>query len=173
MTGWSTMDKKGKVTVLWSFAGGTKDGCYAYGTPSFDKEYNLFGTTYECGASNDGTIWKVTQGGKKVKETILLSFVGAPSDGDNPINGVGLDAKGDIYGATESGGANSDGTVYELSKSGNFTFLHSFDYSDGSYPYGLVFVDPKGDVYGTTHFGGTDSYGTVWSVTRQDGSDTQ
>ena len=160
------MNKKGKVRVLWSFAGGTKDGCNAYGTPTFDKNYNLYGTTYACGASNYGTVWKVTQEGKKVKETILHSFAGAPNDGENPINGVGLDAKGDIYGATESGGANSDGAVYELSKNGKFTLLHSFDYSDGAYPYGLVFVEPNGDVYGTAHFGGTGSYGTVWAVKR-------
>ncbi|HLX97383.1 MAG TPA: choice-of-anchor tandem repeat GloVer-containing protein [Roseiarcus sp.] len=38
------------------------------------------------------------------------------ADGDKPQAGLIADAKGDLFGTTEFGGANGDGTVFEIVK---------------------------------------------------------
>ena len=77
-----------------------------------------------------------------------------------------MDAVGNLYGDTETGGVANVGTVYEISKSGRFTLLHSFDGTDGKYPYGSFAQNAKGTLFGTTQNGGTIGYGTVWKITK-------
>lgn len=155
------LSKKGTLTVLYSFAGGTTDGCYAYGTPVMDKQDNLYGTTNACGTSGDGNVWKVSNKGK---ETVLHNFAGGSSDGAGPNAGVIFDEKGNLYGDTDVGGDSGVGTVYELSKKGTLTLLHSFSTSDGSYLWGGVIRSASGTLYGTTLEGGSSGFGTVWKV---------
>jgi uncharacterized repeat protein (TIGR03803 family) len=152
------MNKKGKVTALHTFAGGTSDGCSPYG-PALDKNGNLYGTTGACGAYGEGTVWKITQKGA---ETTLHSFGDGGTDAGYPFSGVAIDSKGNIYGATVRGGTEGSGALYEFSGSGEYSVIYSFEYSDGAYPIGQVFVDSKGNVYDTTSAGGTDGAGTVW-----------
>jgi len=156
------LSKSGKFTVLHSFIGGTTDGCYPYGTPAMDTKGNLYGTTYMCGASNAGVVWKV---GEKGTETVLHNFAGGSSDGAYPYAGVIMDAMGNFYGDTAYGGSSGDGTVYELNKKGKLTLLHSFAGSDGESPIGGLIRDAKGNLYGTAYEGGSDLYGTVWKLT--------
>ena len=156
------LSKSGTLTVLHSFAGGTTDGCSPLGTPAMDKKSNLYGTAEACGSYTLGIVWKVS---KKGTETLLHSFAGGSSDGEFPLSGVILDAKGNLYGDTEEGGSSSLGTVYELDKKGTLTLLHSFAGSDGETPVGGVVRDAKGDLYGAAEAGGSDSYGTVWKLT--------
>jgi uncharacterized repeat protein (TIGR03803 family) len=154
---------KGKLTVLHSFAAGTTDGCYPYGTPAVDAHGNMYGGTGGCGTSNFGVVWKVSKNGS---ETILHNFAGA-SDGQSPLAGVILDAAGNIYGTTNTGGASGFGTAFEVNKKGKFTLLHTFTGgTDGKYLYGGLILDPKGRIYGTTINGGTGGYGTVWRITK-------
>jgi len=47
-------------TDLHDFSGAPGDGCNPYGGVSFDRNGNLFGTTYNCGASGYGVVWEVT-----------------------------------------------------------------------------------------------------------------
>ena len=154
---------KGKLTVLHSFTGGTTDGCYPYGTPAVDAQGNMYGGTGGCGTSNFGVVWKVSKNGT---ETILHNFSGT-SDGQSPLAGVILDADGNIYGSTNTGGASGFGTAFEIHKNGKFTLLHDFTGgTDGKYLYGGLILDPKGRIYGTTINGGTGGYGTVWRITK-------
>jgi uncharacterized repeat protein (TIGR03803 family) len=54
------VSSKGKETVLYSFTGGT-DGAYPYfGFLVMDAKGNLYGTAYEGGSSEEGTVWKLT-----------------------------------------------------------------------------------------------------------------
>ena len=154
---------KGKLTILHSFTAGTTDGCYPYGTPAVDANGNMYGGTGGCGTSNFGVVWKVSKNGT---ETILHNFSGA-SDGQSPLAGVILDADGNIYGSTNTGGASGFGTAFEIHKNGKFTLLHDFTGgTDGKYLYGGLILDPEGRVYGTTINGGTGGYGTVWRITK-------
>ena len=103
---------------------------------------------------------------------VLYSFKGG-ADGEYPWAGL-VNVKGTLYGTTEKGGANNDGTVFRITTSGKKTVLHSFGGSgDGEYPWaGLINVN--GTLYGTTFGGGAYSsscsseycgYGTVFSIT--------
>ena len=157
------LSPKGKLTVLHSFTAGTTDGCYPYGTPAVDTRGNMYGGTGGCGTSNLGVVWKVSKNGT---ETILHNFSGA-SDGQSPLAGVIVDAAGNIYGTTNTGGASGFGTAFEVHKNGKFTLLHDFTGgTDGKYLYGGLILDPKGRIYGTTINGGTGGYGTVWRITK-------
>jgi uncharacterized repeat protein (TIGR03803 family) len=155
--GWGVvydLNRKGRLTVLHSFAGGTaggtKDGCEPSGTPAMDTDGNLYGTTYLCGSSNEGIVWKLSN---KRTETVLHNFVGFPKDGQYPIAGVVMDAAGNLYGTTSEGGTSGPGTVYELNKKHVLTLLHSFHGSDGENPLGGVTMDRNGNLYGTTVLG--------------------
>jgi uncharacterized repeat protein (TIGR03803 family) len=156
------LSRSGKLTVLHSFTGGTKDGCYPYGTPALDTKGNLYGTTYKCGSSGQGIVWKVDA---KSTETVLHNFAGGSSDGAYPYAGVTMDAKGNFYGDTAYGGSSGDGTVYELNKKGKLTLLHSFTGADGELPIAGLARDAKGNFYSTAFEGGSGGYGTVWKLT--------
>src|ERR1700685_2005705 len=130
------LSKSGKLTILHSFTGGTTDGCNVLGAPFLDAAGNFYGTTSSCGTNKLGTVWAVSKSGQ---EKGLHSFAGGTSDGEYPLAGVIVDAEGNVYGTTETGGASNVGTVYRVSKGGKFTLLTSFNGTDGKYAYcGLV-----------------------------------
>jgi len=152
---------KSGFKVLHSFAGGTTDGCFPFGSVAMDKNGNLYSTTLQCGVSGLGVVWKLSKQGKL---TVLHSFAGAPNDGDTPQAGVTMDATGNLYGNTATGGANNYGAVYGLDSKGKLTLLHSFTGADGQVPLGDLILDKKGNLYGTATGGGTGRNGTVWSL---------
>jgi uncharacterized repeat protein (TIGR03803 family) len=91
--------------------------------------------------------------------------------GGGLFSGMALDAKGNLYGATNGGGDHGDGSIFELSKNSRGTWilttLHSFtgDGGDGAYPNGNLMFDSKGNMYGTTQAGGPPFYGgTVFEM---------
>lgn len=88
------------------------------------------------------------------------------TDGANPFYfSLVQGSNGDLYGTTELGGANGDGTVFKITPAGKLTTLHSFDYTDGAGPYAGLVVASNGDFYGTTTFGGANGDGTVFKIT--------
>ncbi|HEX8814472.1 MAG TPA: choice-of-anchor tandem repeat GloVer-containing protein [Terriglobales bacterium] len=156
-------DKRG-YSILYTFAGGTSDGCTPEGTVLEDSAGNFYGTTRECGSHGDGTIWKLNT---NHVETALHSFAGGSSDGCYPYGGVAEDAEGNFYGLTNGCGANNDGALYEFS-GGKLSLLHSFDETDGEYPMGEVLRTADGTLFGTAGYGATVNCngvgcGTVWS----------
>jgi len=155
------LSKTGKLTILHSFTGGTTDGCNVLGAPFRDAAGNFYGTTSSCGTHTLGTVWKVNKYGK---EKVLHSFAGGTGDGEYPLAGVTVDAKGNVYGTTSVGGASNFGTVYKVSKSGQFTLLHSFNGTDGKNVYGGLVQNTRGTLFGTAQNGGTIGYGTVWKI---------
>ena len=104
------LDKTNKETVLHSFAGGTADGEFPYAGLVRDTSGNLYGTTYQGGASGWGTVFKVDG---TDKETLLHSFAYS-TDGGYPYAGLVRDTAGNLYGATENGGPAGAGTVFKL-----------------------------------------------------------
>jgi uncharacterized repeat protein (TIGR03803 family) len=153
---------KSGLTILHNFMGGTTDGCNVVGVPFLDKNGNIYGVTSSCGTGQYGTVWKVSKTGA---ETVLHNFAGGASDGQYPLSGVVLDANGNIYGSTETGGVSDLGTAYRLTQQGGFTLLRSFSGPDGKYVYSS-FVLSDGALYGTALNGGTVGYGTVWKITK-------
>ncbi len=154
------LTKKRKLTVLHSFAGGTSDGCLPVGTVATDRAGNFYGTTYQCGSNQLGTVWEVSKSGV---ETILHNFAGSPTDGTSPAAGVVFDSNDNLYGNTALGGAYGYGTVWELSAGGTLTILHSFDQTDGAQPFGEVLRTTNGGLFGATAAETGSDWGTVWS----------
>jgi uncharacterized repeat protein (TIGR03803 family) len=126
------LDPTGRETVLHTFTGGT-DGAYPYAGVVLDAAGNLYGTTINggrCCGYGYGVVFKLDPAGH---ETVLYTFTGG-TDGSNPYGGVIFDAAGNLYGTTQSGGADFAGTVFKLDPAGHETVLHSFNGTDGAYP---------------------------------------
>lgn len=157
----------GVEIVLHSFDGGTTDGCYPDGGLAMDQYENLYGTTYECGANNYGTVFEVSRRGAPYK--LLHSFSG--KDGAHPVASPILDPQDNLYGVTSGGGSADAGAVYKLTPAG-ITVLHAFrGRPDGASPSATPSMDEYGNLYGTTEGGGARDYGTVWSLS-QNGEET-
>jgi uncharacterized repeat protein (TIGR03803 family) len=174
-----------KKTVLYSFAGPLSDGEHPAGSLIFDTAGNLYGTSASGGSSADcqngcGTLFELSPSGTAWKETVLYSFQGSSTDGDDPTASLILDTAGNLYGTTFQGGIKAQclsnsgppscGVVFELSPAGNGswteTVLHKFANStqDGGNPSGGLVFDAAGDLYGTTGIGGTYGNGTIFKL---------
>jgi uncharacterized repeat protein (TIGR03803 family) len=108
-------------------------------------------------------------------ETVLYTFTGTP-DGSSPHSGLVGDRAGNLYGVTEAGGVNREGTVFELSRASGGgwteTILHSFGSNgDGYSPDSGLTIDAKGNLYGTTIFGGSHVLGTVFELSPSSGGE--
>ena len=154
---------KGVETVLYNFTGGADGGLPPAGLVH-DKEWNLYGTTQIGGAYSSGTVFELTSTGTY---QVLYSFQGG-TDGATPVGGLVLDPKGNLYGTTYVGGANSRGTVFEITPSGTETVLYSFTGgADGGDPYTSLIRDAKGNLYGTALLGGAYGHGAVFEITKK------
>ena len=199
----------GSLATLYSFKGGA-DGQYPFGRMARDAWGNLYGATVEGGASNFGTIFKLSHSGV---ETVLYTFLGWPvHDVYYPYADLIKDSAGNLYGGGTSGGAGNGaifkvsktgeetiynvpsgtagashgvvadsagnlygtlgnvgyyGGVFKMDTSGTFTILYTFTGGlDGASPGGAGVVrDAKGYLYGTTDSGGARKYGTVFELT--------
>jgi uncharacterized repeat protein (TIGR03803 family) len=104
------------------------------------------------------------------EEKVLWNFSGTNGDGSNPWSNYFIsDAKGNLYGATASGGTYSNGMVFMLTPAGEEKILYEFQgqgAGDGSAPHGRLAFDAKGNIYGTTQAGGTNGTGTVYELTK-------
>src|ERR1700685_4041250 len=107
-------------SVLYNFCAQTScvDGYVPYGTLVADGSGNLYGTTYEGGAHSFGEVFELVNSNGTWTENVIYSFLGSGSnDGAYPFAGLVFDKAGNLYGTTYQGGASSQGTVFELSKS--------------------------------------------------------
>jgi uncharacterized repeat protein (TIGR03803 family) len=155
------------LTTLVAFNGSNGGG------PSSDlllgSSGELFGTTSNGGASQSGsntgagTVFELSGSGDQTLTT-LVNFNG--TNGFQPEGGLVADNAGNLYGSTAGGGANNDGTVFELSGTDlqTLTTLVSFNGSNGSSPHGNLLFDSAGNLYGTTETGGSSNLGTVFEL---------
>ena len=112
------LSSSGSLTVLYSFgADGSAGGNTPMGGVVRDRNGNLYGTTLfggGCGLIQPGcgTVFKLGPNGML---TYLHSFDGT-SDGASPWGNVILDAAGNLYGTTTTGGLNGfgAGTVWKI-----------------------------------------------------------
>jgi uncharacterized repeat protein (TIGR03803 family) len=137
----------GVETVLHSFAGDGTDGEYPFADLYRDAAGNLYGTTFEGGHQEWGTVFEYTNA---AEFQLLYSFLGYPEDGQQPQGGVTQDSEGNLYGTTSYGGNDSlYGTVFKLSVSGVETQLYAFTGGlDGEFPSTDLIRDAHGNLYG-------------------------
>jgi uncharacterized repeat protein (TIGR03803 family) len=113
-------------------------------------------------ASNTSLIQSVTSSVQSPLTT-LYSFAG--SDGSGPSGALTLGTDGNFYGTTQTGGVNSQGSVFKVSAAGALTTIYSFAGSDGAAPLSSLTLGPNGSLYGTTSIGGATNNGTIFQIT--------
>jgi uncharacterized repeat protein (TIGR03803 family) len=102
--------------------------------------------------------------------TTLESFTGGVDGGSPGYGSLLMDANGDLFGTTLSGGAYGGGTAFELVRTGSgYTLetLVSFDPNstvDGNTPFAGLTMDASGNLYGVTSAGGAGGQGTVFEL---------
>jgi len=143
------------------------NGANPYGSLLLDNNGDLFGTTYDGGPNDAGTVFKLTKA-----SGYKLSTLGTFTAGNGVIaGGLIQDAVGNLFGTTlgnvnRGGGANV-GTVFELAKGTSdykLNTLVTFNGINGASPYAGLVADSNGDLYGTTSQGGKSGNGTVFKV---------
>jgi uncharacterized repeat protein (TIGR03803 family) len=155
-------------TVLEKFDG-FSDGDNPFTALVQGTNGDLYGTTENGGASEEGTLFKITPSGTL---TTLLSFDN--TDGRGPLGAMIVATNGNLYGTTYFGGASDAcesgcGSIYTMTPGGTQTILHSFcsesNCTDGAQPYAALLQATDGNFYGTTALGGTNGGGIVFKMT--------
>ncbi|MEN9390957.1 MAG: hypothetical protein RL017_254 [Pseudomonadota bacterium] len=100
----------GVENVLYSF-NGTSNGNSPYSKLIQGYDGSLYGTTEYGGVANSGLIFQVTLNGV---EKNLYKFQ-TTNDGNSPYMGLAQDDSGNLYGTTEFGGMDNNGTIFKLS----------------------------------------------------------
>jgi uncharacterized repeat protein (TIGR03803 family) len=158
----------GTLTTLYDFCknggGACPDGRYPGGLVQAAN-----GDFYGAAASVNGygTLFRITPGGKLTTLHTFCTQAGCP-DGVSPT-GLTLAPNGDLWGATQSGGADCNdedglGTIFKLTPSGQFTTVYSFCL-EGAEPTAQLIVGSDGNFYGTTVLGGPLGVGTIFRIT--------
>jgi hypothetical protein len=187
-----TPPAKGKTdwteSTLYNFPGGSGGGVPgSYGAPLLGSKGEIFGTASEGGNPKNpqclnygcGIVFQLTppaKGKTAWKRKTIFAFNGA--DGLNPIGGLTVDAKGNLYGSTNEGGKlstcvpgspypNGCGVVFELSPPAKGatdwteTVLRKFtNGADGAFPFAAPIFDGK-NIYVTTSGNEQTSYGSL------------
>lgn len=161
------LSPSGKQIVLHNFAVGS-DGSGPLAGVTLDGKGNIYGTTGAGGTGCNagcGVVYKIDSAGHY---SVLYTFTGG-SDGASPEANLILDAAGNIYGTTSSGGVTQGGgghgTAFELEANGVFDLLYTFQGTpDASNPTGNLIRDSAGNIYGTTTAGGFYDNGTVFKI---------
>ena len=130
-------------TVIYRFTGGADGAFPQFSNVIFDSLGNLYGTTYEGGANNYGTVFELSPSGGGWTESVLYSFLSY--NVGCPLNGLVRDAAGNLFGTHGCNWRN--GVVFELSPSGGGwteTEIYSVPLP---YTTGLA-IDVAGNIYG-------------------------
>jgi len=174
LVNWGTVFKitsDGALTTLYSFCAQTNcsDGAYPMAGLIQATDGSFYGTTSGGGdiefcSGGCGTVFRITSSSTL---TTLYTFC----EESNCVDGGGPSAliqatDGNLYGTTNGGGAQNQGTIFRITPSGSLTTLYSFcsqqNCADGNQPAAGLFQATDGNLYGTTTLGGTHSDGTVF-----------
>ncbi len=170
-------------TTLHTFSG--TDGAFPQANLILDASGNLYGMTYGGGNVNACTVYGTGCGvafklsprvsGGWMYSVILKFQPGATGRGGEggayPVSGLTLDAAGNLWGTTTSGGfaPNYSGVVFKLSPhaTGEWTetVVHGFSrFLAGIGPYSGVVLNTAGKLFGTTAAGGAPNRCTFYGT---------
>lgn len=172
--------------VLYAFKGyagdvsadGGGDGANPNGGLVIDRKGNIYGTTAIGGflggcvaaiGKGCGTLFELRRSSSQGVwiETILHRFTNYPDDGAGPLGGVVADAKGNLYGSTEGGGAHQLGAIFLVTApaSPDEAWSESVLFSMGLPPGGDTpmagFTLKDGSLFGAMSGGGDYFAGTI------------
>ena len=152
-----------RESVIYRFQN-NGDGAYPHGGPIFDNAGNLYGTAGDYPSYGD--IYQLAPSGSSWVFSVAYAFQG--NDGQIPEGQLIFDSNGNIDGTTWAGGADSGGTVFQLTHSGSgWTQSHVYSFTggtDGRNPTAGVVLDPLGNLYGATIYGGENGSGAAFEL---------
>ncbi len=144
----------------------------------FDGQGNLSGTASQ-GGEGDGGILEVPTSfsppidsdSDTVGSELLFDYTQAIQSGQqsnapsDPVGNLVSDSQGNRYGTSSAGGANDEGTVFELSNQsdGAMTLASFSSETTGQQPQSGLIGDSRGNFYGTAEFGGANGDGTIFA----------
>ena len=147
----------------------TAGGIYPKSSLIMASNGKLYGTTFEGGAYNMGTIFEWDP----IKNTFVkwIDFDGA-SKGRHPRGSLFQASNGKFYGMTYEGGADDFGVIFEWDLATN-TFIKKFDFryyiksendsiQVGRNPIGSLMEASNGKFYGMTYSGGSNDKGVLF-----------
>lgn len=121
----------------------------------------LYGTTRQGGDNDLGTIFRIKTDGTGY--SILYSF--SLTSGHTPQSGVILAANGNLYGVTQEGGDNQQGTLFSIKTDGTtFAKLHSFNIAEEALPYGGLLQASDNALYGMAATREENSKGFIYTI---------
>ncbi len=152
-------------TILHSFQNGD-DGATPYAGLISDAAGNLYGAATDGGANGGGTVFELSPSSGGWNFSVLASQPGWGVSGT--FRDLMIDASGNIWGTTHCDGANSAGTIYELTPAGGGNWTYNLLYtftggSDGLYSISNL-VMRQGKLSGTTIDGGADGAGVIYEL---------
>jgi uncharacterized repeat protein (TIGR03803 family) len=162
------------LSVLYNFTSANHVGFDPQGT-LISNAGALFGTTWEGGRSNLGTVFMLRPpaAGKTAWTAVALrEFVGG-AGGSRPVGALAAGSGGVLYGATQlGGGSDNDGTIFQLTPpptgqtQWTFKTIHTFTGGlGGSNPFTGVVRASDGRLFGVTFQGGSTGWGIVFQLT--------
>ncbi len=120
------------------------------------------GSLHDCQGSC-GTVYQLTPSNGGWLENVLVNF--DVTDGKHPYGNLIIDASGNLYGTTSTGGQNGGGVVYKLAPSGGgFTYSVIYSFSSCGSRGGLA-ADASGNFFGVCYGGGAHQDGWVFELT--------
>lgn len=150
----------GTYTALHAFQPAT-DGSKPTAPLLQASDGNLYGLAKTGGASNGGSVFKVSLAGSFT----TLRSLSCATDGCNPdLAALVQGTDGNLYGTTPAGGASNSGTLFKITPAGTLTVLYTFTSSTaaGTFP-GSILQPGDGRLWGAA-LGGTYALGTVFRL---------
>ncbi len=156
--------------VLHAF-GGKNDGIFPTSGVMVDGVGNVYGAVSNGGAGNSGIVYELSPANGRFRYRIIHAFSGM--DGSYPDSALVMDAAGNLYGTTVSGGPGGSlqaqgsvegaGVVYRLRPQSGGSWkdktLNVFNVDESlnpNSPYAPVLIGSDGTLYGTTEYGGVE-----------------
>ena len=157
-------------SVLYSFTS-ISDRALPESGVILDQSGHIYGTTVAGGAHTKGTVFELTKTGATWTKSVLHDFQGG-SDGTFPQAGLVFDPAGKLYGFTQNGGSDNNGTAFELQPAGggwNYSEIFSFGQEIAG-PIATPTLDGAGNLYGAAFGGGAHAPGGIFKLTFSGGS---
>lgn len=159
------INSAGQESLCHTFTG-NPDGAFPNGGLLINSAgSSLYGTTQSGGSINAGSVFQLALPCNGA-DSVLYNF-DAYVDGYFPQAGVILGPSGYLYGTTQHGGSQFDGTIFAIDPSSQTDvppFPVSLTGDDGASPYGGLVQDQNGNLYGDTTFGGSQGLGAIFEI---------
>jgi len=164
-------------SLIWQFSFDGFDGYNVEAPLMQASDGNFYGTTYDGGPTNIGSLGTVFQITPDGTLTDIYAFGSSnpyiyPPTGCQPAAGLTQDAGGYLYGTASSAGSGGGpgggaGTVFKMTTNGTLIWCYTFPSSgtNGNYPNSQLVFGADGNLYGTTSYGGVDGVGSIYRIT--------